>query len=192
MTLLAFLHFGDEPLWVYLSIPPAAALVGYLTKILAVKMIFHPIEFKGIRPWFGWQGQIPKRAAKMAGIAVDSVTSGLMKPEELFDRIDPDELAKELEGPLHEATAEIVEAIMLEYQPRLWNTMPDVAKRAVIANVERRAPEATRNMMTQLRANLDQVFDIKHMVVSNLVRDKVALNRMFANLGEDAFKFIIR
>jgi uncharacterized membrane protein YheB (UPF0754 family) len=192
MTCLAFLHFGDEPLWVYLSIPPAAALVGYLTKILAVKMIFHPIEFKGIRPWLGWQGQIPKRAAKMAGIAVDSVTSGLMKPEELFDRIDPDELAKELEGPLHEATAEIVDAIMLEYQPRLWNTMPDVAKRAVIANVERRAPEATRNMMAQLRANLDQVFDIKHMVVSNLVRDKVALNRMFANLGEDAFKFIIR
>ena len=191
MSVLAFLNFHD-PLWVYISLPFAAALIGWLTKHLAVWMMFNPIEFKGIRPVFGWQGQIPKRAAKMAGIAVDSVTAKLWKPVEIFDKIDPDELAKELEQPLHEATEEIVEAIMTEYQPRLWNSMPDVAKRAVIANVERRAPEASRSMMAQMRENLDQIFDIKHMVVTNLVRDKLALNRMFKNLGEDAFAFIIR
>ena len=28
-------------------------------------MMFEPLEFKGIRPFLGWQGQIPKRAAKM-------------------------------------------------------------------------------------------------------------------------------
>ena len=36
------------------------------------------------------------------------------------------------------------------------------------------------------------MFDIKHMVVSNLVRDKALLNRMFREAGEDAFKFLIR
>ena len=190
MTIFAFLNF-HEPLWVYISIPIAAALVGWVTKIVAVRMMFHPLEFRGIRPFLGWQGQIPKRAAKMAGIAVDSVTSSVLTPHELFDRIDPDDLAKELEGPLHDATEEIVEAIMSEYQPRLWAAMPTALKRAVIANVERRAPAATRNMMSELRRNLDQVFDLKHMVVSNLVRDKRLLNRMFQDIGGDAFRFLI-
>ena len=191
MTSFGLLNFY-EPLWVYVSIPVAAAVLGWFTKIVAVKMIFYPVEFKGIRPYLGWQGQIPKHAAKMAGIAIDSVTSKVLRPEELFARIDPDDLAKELEGPLHDATSEIVEGIMTEHQPRVWAAMPASAKRAVVWNVEQRAPAATRNMLSELRKNLDQVFDLKHMVVSNLVRDKRVLNRMFQQAGADAFKFLIR
>jgi uncharacterized membrane protein YheB (UPF0754 family) len=191
MTAFGFLSF-HEPLWVYISIPIAAAIVGWFTKIVAVRMLFYPIEFKGIPPYLGWQGQIPRHAAKMASIAIDSITSTVLRPEELFARIDPDELTKELEGPLHEAVSEIVDAIMLEHQPRLWATMPAAAKRAVIANVERRAPAATRNMLSELNRNLDQVFDIKHMVVSNMVHDKRVLNRVFQEAGGDAFKFLIR
>ncbi|MBV9362652.1 MAG: hypothetical protein JOY89_00300 [Solirubrobacterales bacterium] len=191
MTMFGSLSF-HEPLWVYISIPVAAALVGWFTKIVAVKMIFYPIEFKGIPPYLGWQGQIPSHAAKMASIAMDSITTTVLKPDELFARIDPDELTRELEGPLHEAAEEIVDGIMVEYQPRLWAALPAAAKRAVIANVERRAPTATRNMLTQLSRNLDQVFDLKHVVVSNLVHDKRVLNRMFQEAAGDAFKFLIR
>jgi uncharacterized membrane protein YheB (UPF0754 family) len=182
----------SEPFWVYVSIPIAAALVGWFTKLIAVRMLLYPLEFRGIRPFLGWQGQIPKRGPKMAAIAVDSVTSKVLNAHELFDRIDPDDLARELEGPLHDATAEIVDAIMTEHQPRLWAAMPGPAKRAVIANVERRAPAATKNMMSELRQNIDQVFDLKYMVVSNLVRDKRVLNRMFEEVGEDAFAFLVR
>jgi uncharacterized membrane protein YheB (UPF0754 family) len=81
---------------------------------------------------------------------------------------------------------------MTEYQPRLWAAMPSAAKRAVVANVERRAPAATRNLMSELRKNLDRFFDLKYMVVSNLVRDKRVLNRMFQEAGADAFQFLIR
>src|SRR6516165_6804551 len=95
------------PVWVYVSIPIGAALVGWVTKILAVKMMFQPVEFVGIRPFLGWQGMIPKRAPKMAGIAVDSITSKIIQPEELFDRLDPDELAAELSEPMHEAVADM-------------------------------------------------------------------------------------
>ncbi len=191
MKIFGVLHF-NEPLWVYISIPIAAAVVGWFTKIVAVNMIFYPVEFKGIPPYLGWQGQIPKRAAKMAAIAIDSITATVLKPEELFDRIDPDDLAKELEGPMHDAINDIVEEIMTEYQPRLWAAMPAAAKRAVVANVERRAPAATRNLMSELRKNLDRFFDLKYMVVSNLVRDKRVLIRMFQEAGADAFQFLIR
>ena len=186
-----FLHF-TKPVWVYISIPIAAALVGWFTKIVAIEMMFRPIEFKGIRPFLGWQGQIPKRAPKMAAVAVDSVTKDTLKPEELFDRIDPEEMARELEGPIHDAAQEMVETIMLDFQPAVWNRLPDAVKRQVVANVEKRAPAAARNMMDQIRGNLDRVFDMKHMVVSNLTRDKPLLCRMFRQTGEDAFKFLIK
>ena len=191
MPASAFLSF-QEPLWVYISIPIAAALVGWFTKIVAVKMIFYPVEFKGIPPYLGWQGQIPSHAAKMASIAIDSITTTVLKPEELFARIDPDELTRQLEGLLHDATEEIVDGIMVEYQPQLWAALPAAPRRAVIASVEHRAPAAIRNMMAQLSKNLDQVFDLKHMVVSNLVHDKRVLNRMFQEAAGDAFKFLIR
>ena len=52
--------------WVYASMPIVAGVIGYVTKLVAIRMMFQPIEFRGIRPWFGWQGIVPRRAAKMA------------------------------------------------------------------------------------------------------------------------------
>jgi uncharacterized membrane protein YheB (UPF0754 family) len=181
-----------HPWWVYASLPIVSALIGYGTKIVMVRMMFEPLEFKGIRPWLGWQGQIPRHAAKMAGIAVDTMTRSLIKPAELFDRIDPDEAIRELEGPMHDAVSGIVVEIVSEHQPGLWEAMPEVARRALIGRIEARAPAATRNIMDAVRANADRVFDIKHMVVTNLVRDKALLNRMFRETGGPEFRFLIR
>ena len=83
---MSFLHFS-EPWWVYVSMPFISAAIGYLTKLIAIEMIFRPTEFVGIKPYLGWQGMVPRRAAKMAGIAVDSVMSKILQPEELFHKI---------------------------------------------------------------------------------------------------------
>jgi uncharacterized membrane protein YheB (UPF0754 family) len=180
------------PVWVYISIPLIAAVIGWSTKILVIKMMFEPVEFKGIPPYLGWQGQIPKRAPKMAAIAVDSITSKILNPQQLFDRIDPDELADELKEPLHDAAKELVDTMMMSFQPQIWRALPDQLKDAVVANVEKRIPAATRGMFDSMRDNIDQIFDIKHMVVTNLVRDKAALNSIFKDIGRPAFGFLIR
>jgi uncharacterized membrane protein YheB (UPF0754 family) len=180
------------PWWVYVTIPLGAALVGWATKILALKMMFYPVEFKGIKPYLGWQGQIPKRAPKMAAVAVDSLTSGIIDPEEIFDKIDPDELVKELGEPLHAAAAELVDTMMMRLQPQVWRATPDQVKDLIVANVDNRIPAASRSMFGELKGQIDQIFDIKHMVVSNLVRDKVKLNSVFQDIGRSAFKFLIR
>lgn len=191
MTMLGFLTF-TEPWYIYVSMPIISAIIGYVTKLVAIEMIFRPLEFVGIKPFLGWQGMVPRRAAKMAGIAVDSVMSKILQPEELFDRIDPDELATELEGPFHDSAAEITESVMSEFNPGLWEAMPYVARRALISRVENRMPDATRRLMSQVRSNLDQVFDIKHMVVTNLVHDKALLNRMMREISAKALKFMAR
>lgn len=59
---------------VYLSMPLIAALIGWATKLVAIRMMFQPLEFRGVRPWPGWQGIVPRRAARMAVIACDTMT----------------------------------------------------------------------------------------------------------------------
>jgi uncharacterized membrane protein YheB (UPF0754 family) len=186
-----FLHLS-EPWYIYVSMPLIAATIGYLTKLVAIEMIFRPTEFVGIKPFLGWQGMVPRRAAKMAAIAVDSVMSKILQPEELFDRIDPDDLVKQLEGPLHDSVAKITETVMSEFNPELWEAMPQAVRDIMISRIEKRVPATTRGLMNQIRDNLDQVFDIKHMVVTNLVRDKDLLNRMMREISAKALKFMAR
>ncbi len=190
MTPAAFLEM-HEPLWVYLSIPLLAAFVGYVTKLLMIEMLFRPLEFKGlVDPWLGWQGQVPRNAAKMAVTTVDSLQENLLDPRELIDLVDVDDLLRELEGPLNATVAEITEEIAEQYQPRIWGAMPDVAKRALIARLRGHVPGVTRRLIEELRENFDQVFDLKYTVVTSLTRDKSNLTRLFRGLGGDTFGFM--
>ncbi len=188
-------EWGDifsHPLWVYLSIPLGAALIGWATKILALKMMFYPIEFKGIKPYLGWQGQIPRLAPKMAVQMVDSLTSDIIAPQEIFEQLDPDELVRELQEPLREATAEIVDALMMSLQPQLWRATPDQVKELIVKGVEMRMPAASRDMFEQFQGQLDQFLDVKHMVVTKLVGDKRKLVELFDDMGKTSFRFFAR
>ena len=71
-----------------LSIPLISAIVGWLTNYLAVKMMFYPIEFVGIKPFLGWQGLIPAKRRQMAEIEVELVLGKLLSVEELAQRLD--------------------------------------------------------------------------------------------------------
>ncbi|MDT7633270.1 MAG: hypothetical protein QOI50_5200, partial [Pseudonocardiales bacterium] len=87
--------------WVYASMPVMAAVIGYVTKLLAVQMMFKPLEFKGIPPYLGWQGMIPRRAGKMAAVAYDMISTNLIDIQDLVRQIDPDEFVRELRGPIN-------------------------------------------------------------------------------------------
>ncbi|HAB70474.1 MAG TPA: DUF445 domain-containing protein, partial [Acinetobacter nosocomialis] len=65
----------QQHFWLYVSIPFMSGLIGYVTKVIAIQMMFSPLEFKGIKPFFGWQGIVPRKAEKMATIAVELMTA---------------------------------------------------------------------------------------------------------------------
>ena len=75
--------------WQYLSIPVIAALIGWITNWLAIKMTFFPLEFVGKPPLLGWQGIIPSKARKMAAISVDATISKIGTVPEIFSRLIP-------------------------------------------------------------------------------------------------------
>ncbi|TWG07479.1 DUF445 domain-containing protein [Saccharopolyspora dendranthemae] len=183
--------FGEHWL-LYLSIPLVAALIGYVTKILAIKMMFYPVDFRGKKPWLGWQGIVPKHAAKMAGIACDTLTEQLLSPQEVVERLDPERIVAEVEKPLRHAIEEIVEEVGSTYQPAVWEAMPKIVRRGMIQRVQNDAPRMLSEIMDEIKSDVDNVFDLKSMVVSALVRDKELLNRIFLEAGDKEFQFIRR
>jgi uncharacterized membrane protein YheB (UPF0754 family) len=178
--------------WVYASMPIIAGIIGYVTKLVAIRMMFQPIEFRGIKPWFGWQGIVPRRAAKMAAIACDTMTKRLVQPREIFGRLDPARVASEIEAPLLEDIEDIAQEVVDHYQPKLWAMLPEAIRRRIIDRIKADAPGVVRQVMEEVKNNLDKVFDLKAMVTSNLLRDKPLLNRIFRESGKEEFKFIAR
>ncbi|HEX7381268.1 MAG TPA: DUF445 domain-containing protein [Nevskiaceae bacterium] len=175
---------------IYASMPLVAALIGYFTKVVAIRMMFRPLTFVGIRPFLGWQGVVPRHAARMASVACDTLTSHLLDPAELFARLDPERIARELEGPLLHSVRRIAREVANQYAPGLWERLPGPVRDALVARLEGEAPGVIARILDDIKGHVESVFDLKDMVVTNLVRDRALLNRMFLDAGAQEFRFI--
>src|SRR2546426_2569114 len=178
--------------WLYASMPLVAAVIGYVTKLVPIRMMFEPIEFVGWKPYLGWQGIVPRRAATMAAIACDTMTERLIKPAELFARLDPERVAREIEKPMLNAIDDITREVAAHYQPGLWESLPEALRMRIIQRIQAEAPHLVKQIMRDVQASIDRVFDLKDMVVTHLLRDKRLLNRVFQEVGEAEFRFIAR
>ncbi|HBC18654.1 MAG TPA: DUF445 domain-containing protein, partial [Alcanivorax sp.] len=179
----AYINEFADNIWLYLSMPLISAVVGYATNVIAIKMMFYPVEFFGKPPLLGWQGIIPRRAAKMAAISVDTITTHLITQEEIFDRLDPDRVAGELEPALNNMIEDVVDSIMGQHEPGLWESMPEMVKRQVYKRVKKEAPSLISDIMKQIKINIAQMYDLEDMVITNLTKDKSLLNRIFQEVG---------
>jgi uncharacterized membrane protein YheB (UPF0754 family) len=126
----------------------------------------------------------------MASIACDTMTSRLLSPQDVFSRIDPARIAQEIEEPMLQHVDEITRKAAAIYSPGLWEAAPDSVKNLIIKRIKDDAPAMVAAIMADLKANIDSVFDLKDMVVSNFLRDKPLLNRVFLEAGHGEFNFI--
>lgn len=179
----------QENLWIYLAIPLVAGIVGYVTKSLAVQMIFRPLEFVGIRPWLGWQGILPRKAEKIAAHSADLMASRLLDSNELFERLDPDRMMLELQKPLMRASESLIREIGESYFPGFWMRMPLSWRRRLIERYQSEIPGMVVEFWNSASGNVTEYFDIRRVVTENLIRDKAKLNEIFWRVGGPELRF---
>ncbi|GAB1514852.1 DUF445 domain-containing protein [Actinophytocola sp. KF-1] len=175
---------------VYLSMPVIAAVIGYLTKRAAIEMMFRPLDFVGIPPWLGWQGVVPRNSERMIAVAAELLTAKLVDPQEIFRRLDPARLAKELELPLMLAADEITRDVMARHG--LWQKLPPIAQEMVIKRVQAGIPDLVARIMAALSDNVGDVLDIKQVAVTALHRDKRLLLKLIRDISRPEMAFIAR
>lgn len=178
--------------YLYLAMPFFASAIGWFTKLVAVEMLYRPLEFKGIPPYLGWQGLIPRYTARMATMAVDLMLSRLVDPQEIIDRIDPAELAKHVQEPMLETVEGIVHELMMRHQPGLWELLPDRVRHYVVRRLQGDAPALIAQMMDDFKANVDLVFDLRTMAIDALIRDKALTVRLMRDLATPELRFMVR
>jgi uncharacterized membrane protein YheB (UPF0754 family) len=198
-----------------LSIPVFSGFIGYATNWTGVWMLFNPLEFKGfrlpgLRPLahvlprriqqipgvmqggIGWQGIIPSRAAKMGSIAVDKGIAKVGSPAEFYERLDPEKIAQQILSSSQEDMHELVERIMEREHPQLWNELPPRLREAVHERVQEQLPDIVRDVTSRIGENVDELLDIKLMVIRHIEQHPELANRIFLDVGRNELRFIVR
>ncbi len=178
--------------WKYVSIPFVAGFVGWSTNWLAVKLTFQPLEFLGKKPFLGWQGIIPSKAEKMANTFVDSTMARLGTLSEVFAQMEPEKISAHINRSISPRMEELTDEVMLDSNPVLWENLLGVVRERVYSRVRDSLPRLVDNLMQEIHTQVEDLVDLKDIIVTRLVADKALLNRLFEEPGSSEFKFIVR
>jgi uncharacterized membrane protein YheB (UPF0754 family) len=177
--------------WQLASIPLTAAVIGWFTNWIAIRMTFHPLHFRGVRPWFGWQGIIPRKADKMARIFVDSSMRRLGSVPELFEGMEPAVIARHVERVLAPRLVHYTDDVLTAAKGTTWQRAPASVRQRIYDIVRAELPRIVRETLADIGRHLENLLDFRHMVVTRLVQDPKLLNRLFLESGASEFRFLI-
>jgi len=182
-----------------LLIPLVASVVGWLTNVVALKMTFYPIEFFGWKVWqpvespmglFGWQGIIPCKAGKMAGICAKLMTEKLINVTEVFGRLDPQTLAHIMMPAIQKSTSKAVQTVARQEFPEIWEALPQEVREEIYDIACQDAELFITDLMDELKSDVLEYFDLHALVVRRSVEEKRLVVQMFQHVGATEFKFI--
>ena len=183
----------DIDFWKHASIPFVAAVVGWATNWVAIKLTFLPLEFRGLCRFLGWQGIIPSKAGKMAAIFAESTMFRLGTLGEIFRHMDPDKMAEHITSVIDPQVETYTDEVMYYGRnSKLWRALPSLVKSRIYDGVRGELPNLVRDLMEEVGDQVEDLVDFKHMLVTRLEGDKVLLNRLFLESGEEEFRFIVK
>jgi uncharacterized membrane protein YheB (UPF0754 family) len=204
---------GPQSLVALITVPFFTGAIGYLTNWTGVLMLFYPVHFMGliIAPLrhvvrklprriqqipglmvggIGWQGIVPSRAAKMGSLAVDVGIAKLGTPSEFWAQLAPEKMAQQIVKVTRDDMRGTVDRIMTREHPRLWADLPAQVRETVYARVLAQLPAIVSDLTDRIGANLDQLLDVKLMVIKRFEQQPDLANRVFLDIGGRELRFI--
>lgn len=178
--------------WMVLLIPFVSAFVGWFTNVLAIKMMFYPIEFIGVKPYLGWQGIIPANALRMAGFASKLIAEKLLSLPALLENFDPRSFVLELGDVIDRITDEVITEISEKRAPAMWAALAPGVQQQLRTMVRTEVEEAATRMLGDLQEKIDEVLDLQRVTVDAVRRDRRLISEMFLRVGQKEFDFIAR
>ena len=181
-----------------LTIPPVTAFVTWAHVWMALEMLFYPIRFWGIRvagmPFglkgLGWQGIVPAKAGKISGVIVDQTLSKLGSLDEFFQAMEPEEMADFITDTVDKNLESLIDEIMLERSYALWTHMPYAIRRRIYAHAHAKLPEIMKSLVLDLTYNVEELVDMRSMIVTKMENDRKLMVDMFLRVGKKEINFI--
>lgn len=179
--------------WIVLLIPLISALVGWFTNVVAIKMMFYPVEFLGIPPYLGWQGVIPANAVRLAKVSNKLITQKLLSLRELFDEsFNAESFAGKLGAVIDDVTDQVIDEVANKHAKAMWDNAGDFMQNKVREKVRSEVVEVSRAIAMDMADDIDEIMDIEQTVLEAMERHKGLMGEMFYEVGRLEFKFIER
>lgn len=171
-------------------IPFISALIGWFTNFIAVKMLFHPREPKGLG-WFKIQGIFPKRQQQIAENLGKVVATELLSTTELKDKLLKPENIKAVHNSVALRLHQYLSEVLPRKYPMVALIVSGKTKDKVLDEIMREIYNITPGIIDELMQKVDESVDIEAMVaekVSNFPASR--LEDLLQKLLKKEFRFI--
>ncbi|MDO4540478.1 MAG: DUF445 family protein [Syntrophomonadaceae bacterium] len=171
----------------FVLIPVIGMLIGYITNVLAVRLLFWPREPVKMFAW-ELQGLLPRRQAQIAEQLGNLVEKELLLVDELFDRVNTPE-TQEM----------IVHTIVRSVQERLYEMLPRLVPakvtKVILETIEKllrnESPHIIDGVLRQGRDYLVNEVKVSHIVAEKINDyDLLELEVMIRGLAIKELTFI--
>lgn len=178
--------------YLYALIPIISGAIGYVTNVVAVKMMFYPTKFVGIPPYLGWQGIVPANRVVLAQRGLSLITAKLLKISEVLEDVDAEDFIKPAEGELKERTRQVLETQAQTRFAAMWGALGASVKEQMHQMAWTEVRTMSTNIVNQIMVAMPEVLNLQNVVVRAVKTQPKILTRMFLEVGSAEFKFIER
>lgn len=171
----------------YILIPIISAFIGYLTNVVAIKLLFwpqKPINLLG----FKLQGLLPKRQADIAVSVGELVEQQLLSMDDLINQIDTPQMHERITGRISQVLKE-----------KLYSIVPSIVPgritQLIVDNLDKmfrqEAPELIKQGISSGRDYLTQEIQVKKLVEDKINEFELGeLEEMVRGVSSTELRFI--
>ncbi|MCO5249602.1 MAG: DUF445 family protein [Chitinophagales bacterium] len=172
----------------YLSIPLISAFIGWITNVIAIKMLFYPRRPRKII-FFTIQGIFPKNKKRIATKLGNVVQRDLINFNDIKGKLKDGD---SLDNVKEEIAIKVDEVLRGRLEKmKISNIVPEqIVKsthKAIVSQIERELPNFIDTALTKVESKLN-IHDIVVSKVENFSDEK--LERMLLDITAKEFKFV--
>ena len=178
--------------WIVLLIPLISAFIGWFTNVIAIKMMFYPTEFWGIKPFLGWQGIVPANALRLAKVSNELITTKLLSLDQLFESFDADTFTGKLGSVVDDITEQVIDEVVTKHATAVWNNAGEVMQNKVREHIRGEVIQVATKIAQDMGHDITNILDLEKTILDAVDRERSLMGEMFLEVGGQEFKFIER
>lgn len=176
---------------ILIFLPTFGALIGYVCKWVAIKMLFAPSKFVGIGP-IGWQGVVQRRAPKFASGVADTVTRAGIEVDKLVDKIDGAAVAEQFGPILDREAMALLETVVEEVKPGGWAEFAEPMREMMVEQLGAEGRRVGALLVDEMRMDVAKAIDVREIVMKQLSGENAdKLARLFQRIARNELRIVI-
>lgn len=176
---------------ILIFLPLVGALIGYVCKWCAIRMLFAPAQFRGIGK-LGWQGVVQRRATKFANGVADTVQQAGLTVDAMLSKLSDADIRSQLLPLVEQLAPGALEAGLDTLKPGISKLLPAPVKTQLLGQITRETERVITAVLPLARQQIAGLVDVRALVVTQLSGHNAdRLARLFRTVGARELRVVI-